>query len=172
MADRTKDRISDQALSLFLSFSLPYFFLVRSARPRGNEVNGTIAPWSILLASCKRVCWPWNQWKYFMDRRQADTHTQANLRKPSSLNACTYIISRVSYAQRLASFETIAVEARPELGLCPLCLENRRLGQSDPSDQARPDEKDLRTWARPTSFSSCVFRVRTNKTFVYCANLI
>lgn len=61
-------------------------------------------------------------------------------------------------ARRLAPLEMIAAEARPELGLCPLCLENDgRVDRSSPSGLAGPDEKDERARARPTFFPSRAF---------------
>lgn len=91
--------ISDQALVLSLVSLSLYIFLARSARPQGSEVNGTAAPWSVLLASCKRVCWPWNQWKYFMDGgRYAYTRTRIRTyTRTRSLYACMYTSFYVSY---------------------------------------------------------------------------
>ena len=151
--------ISDQALVLSLVSLSLYVFLARSARPRGSEVNGTAAPWSVLLASCKRVCWPWNQWKYFMDGgKYAYTRIRIHpYTRTRSLYACTYTSFCVSYTT-IGSFRDDRMEARPELGLCPLCLENtKRVDQSSPSGLAGSDEKDERADVRPTLFSSCVF---------------
>jgi len=96
--------ISNQALVLSLVSLSLYIFLARSARPRGSEVNGTAAPWSVLLAACKRVCWPWNQWKYFMDGgRYAYTRIRIHPYTPIYLHALSlrmhvYIILRLIHA--------------------------------------------------------------------------
>jgi len=109
--------ISNQALVLSLVSLSLYIFLARSARPRGSEVNGTAAPWSVLLAACKRVCWPWNQWKYFMDGgRYAYTRIRIHpYTCTRSLYACTYTSFCVSYT-RLAPLEMIARWGAPRTG--------------------------------------------------------
>lgn len=145
-AGRTKDLKLPCSLSLSLSPSIPFpsspIFLVRSARPRGSEVNGTTAPWSVLLASCKRVCWPWNQWKYFMDGgRGTHAYTLANTLTRMYHFAQSSICIRI-YATA-GFFRDHRRGGAPRTGpLSALSGENRRV--ADPYGLAGPDEKDER----------------------------
>lgn len=76
---RKIDRLLDKVRRPIESFQLPVSrqdwndverptsrIVIREKRGSGvseRVTNGC----AVLLASCKRVCWPWNQWKYSMD---------------------------------------------------------------------------------------------------------
>lgn len=86
----------------------------------------------LLLASCKRVCWPWNQWKYSMDeahgyeaRIQARAsrlyHEHERVRSLCSSSLLLPLPPRSPRSMWWNSFETATRGAARSGPLSPLC---------------------------------------------------